>query len=272
MKIMDLMKRAPTTVRVDDDLSTARDLMVWMGIRHLPVMRGTELVGILSEHDVAAYLSRTGEGPRGASGHAVERIMHSPVETATPDEPVGQAAERMARHKIGCLPVVDRGALVGIVTSTDILANQVRRAPEPAPDSGPTVAEAMSRNVQTVHAGDHLLDAAARMQSYGIRHLPVVDGDGEILGMLSDRDVRAAVGNPKRVAGGREAEIQLELLQVRDAMSAPAITVREDERCVDVAHYFADMNASAVPVVNEAGELVGICSYIDILRALSSSR
>jgi CBS-domain-containing membrane protein len=274
MKIKELMKRTPTTVQIDDDLTTARDLMVWMGIRHLPVLDGGKLIGILSESDVAAFQARTGISPRSMSGHPVEQAMHTPVETSSPEESVDEAAERMAARKIGCLPVVQGSELVGIVTSTDILANQVRMAPanDARSDAGPTVGEAMTRDPQVVRSGDHLLDAAARMQSLGIRHLPVIDGDGKVIGMLSDSDVRTAVGDPQRVAGGQAAEVQLELLLVRDVMSAPAVTVRPDERCADVARYFADMKVGAMPVVDAEDRILGICSYIDILRALSAAR
>jgi CBS domain-containing protein len=277
MKIKELMKRSPTTVQVDDDLTTARDLMVWMGIRHLPVLDGGKLIGTLSESDVAAFQARTGTSPRTMSGHPVEQAMHTPVETSTPEELVDDAAQRMAARGINCLPVVEGGDLVGLVTASDILANQVRMAPanEAQPVGqpvGPIVSEAMTRAPQVVHAGDHLLDAAGRMQAMSIRHLPVIDGDGKVIGMLSDGDVRTAVGNPRRVVGGEAAEVQLELLLVRDVMSSPAITVRPDERCTDVARYLAGTNVGAMPVVDADNRILGICSYIDILRALSAGR
>lgn len=271
MKIRELMKRSPTTIHVDDDLTTARDLMVWMGIRHLPVLDSGKLVGILSDSDVAAFQARTGAGPRSLSGHPAEEAMHTPVETATPDDSVDEAAARMAARKISCLPVIDGDDLIGIITSTDILANQVRMTPAEESRHGPVVADAMTPDPQVVRAGDHVLDAAGRMQAMGIRHLPVIDGDGKVIGMLSDRDVRMAVGSPARVVGGQTAEVQLELLQVRDVMTVPALTVRPDERCSQVARLFADMHLGAVPVVDDEGKILGICSYIDILRALAAS-
>ncbi|WP_428263798.1 CBS domain-containing protein [Haliangium sp.] len=270
MKIKNLMKRSPTTVHVDDDLATARDLMVWMGIRHLPVMDGDELVGILSERDVAAWRAVRNESVSGLAGHPVEQAMRSPVHITSPESDADDAAARMAEHRISCLPVVDAGALVGIITATDILAAQIGHAPAPDPAAhGATVAEAMTRNPTSVRADDHLLDAAARMHKLGVRHLPVVDGDNAVIGMLSDRDVRSAVGNPRRAAGGKDAEIRLELLRVGDVMTSPVRTIRASEHCADVARYFADTNVGAMPVVDAAGALVGICSYIDLLRALS---
>jgi CBS domain-containing protein len=272
MKIRELMKRTPTTIHVDDDLTTARDLMVWMGIRHLPVLSSGKLVGILSDSDVAAFQARIGAGPRSLSGHPAEQAMHTPVETAAPEDSVEEAAARMASRKISCLPVIEGEELVGILTSSDILANQVRMAaPAEETRGGPTVADAMTPDPQVVRAGDRLLDAAGRMQAMGIRHLPVLDGDGKVIGMLSDRDLRTAVGNPERVVGGITAPVQLELLHVRDVMSAPALTVRPDETCAHVARFFADVHVSAVPVVDDEGKILGICSYIDILRALAAS-
>lgn len=264
MKIEDVMRRFPLSVNVDDDLVRARELMVWMGIRHLPVMSGGKLVGILSERDVAAHLAAH------TNGCPVERAMHSPVQTAAPTDSITEAAGRMAEYKIGCLPVTDKGTLVGLVTSTDILNAQVRKAMAPSPPvpTPPLVRDVMTRDPQTVHPDDHLLDAAGRMQAAGVRHLPVVNGNGEVIGMLSDRDVRSAVGDPRRALRS-EGEIKLELMQVRDVMSSPAITVREDESCADVARHFANLRVGSVPVLDHSGALVGILSYIDIVRVLA---
>lgn len=58
-------------------------------------------------------------------------------------------------------------------------------------------------------------------------------------------------------------------MRVRDVMSTPVITVRPHELCTDVARYFADLSASAVPVVDDEDRIVGIVSYIDVLRLLA---
>lgn len=268
MKIREVMKRFPATVHADDDLALARDYMVWMGIRHLPVVDDGKLVGLLTELDIATYQAQLGQGPRGGYDHPVERAMQSQAQTATPDDSVTEAMARMAQYKIDCLPITELGKLVGIVTVTDILAAQVQEAMAPTPSAGPTVAEAMTRDPQVVHPDDHITDAAARMQTHGIRHLPVIDGDGTIIGMLSDRDVRTAVGDPRRMLE-EPPPVRIAELRVRDAMSAPVITARPDELCTDVARYFTDLAASAVPVVDDDEKLVGIVSYIDILRVLA---
>ena len=270
MKIREVMKRFPATINVDDDLALARDYMVWMGFRHLPVMNDGKLVGLLTERDVATYQARLGEGPRGGHDHPVERAMQHPVQTAIPDDSVTEAAARMAQYKIDCLPVTDMGELIGIITVTDILSAEVQAAMAPGPSAGPTVNEAMTRDPRVVHPNDHITDAAARMQTHGIRHLPVIDGEGKVMGMLSDRDVRGAVGDPRRILD-QFPPVRIAELSVRDVMSTPAITVRAHELCTDVARYFVDLAASAVPVVDDDEKLVGIVSYIDILRVLAQT-
>jgi acetoin utilization protein AcuB len=172
----------------------------------------------------------------------------------------------MAHDKLGCLPVVEQGHLVGVVTTTDLLEAQVRTAMEPRDSGGPTVAEAMVRNPAIAHPADRLLDAALRMKSLNVRHLPVVDATGRALGMLSDRDVRAAIGDPNQLAGHADA---IDRLRVKDAMTAPAITVEPGRSCADVARDFVHLRASAVPVTDEQGVVIGILSYIDLLRMLA---
>lgn len=272
MQVRDIMKQFPSTARVDDTLEFARDLMVWRGARYLPVLQDKRLVGVLAERDVVAYQARIGAGEHGGLTHPVGRAMTTEVHTAVPEEPVDDAAARMAEHKIGCLPVVEREEVIGLLTVSDILAAQVRELAAPAPKGGPTVADAMTPNPLTAHADDHLLDAALRMQSNHIRHLPVIDGDGSIVGMLSDRDVRSAVGDPRRLAeSGEAAPPSLELLRVGQVMSSPAITVRVDEHLGDAARYFVGISASAMPVVDANHRLVGILSYIDLLSAFAGS-
>jgi CBS domain-containing protein len=194
--------------------------------------------------------------------------MQASPQTAGPGDSVTEAAARMADARIGCLPITSRGELVGIVTTTDILAALVHDAMEPAPVEGPVVADLMTRDPITVHRDDHLLDAAARMRNAGIRHLPVIDAELHVIGMLSDRDLRTVIGDPSRaLEAGRTTRV--DDLRVADAMSSPVTTTAMDARGAEVARYFIDHSISAVPVVDDDDRLVGIVSYIDILRVMA---
>src|SRR5581483_4384485 len=79
----------------------------------------------------------------------------------------------------------------------------------------------------TAAADDNLLDAVERMASRNIRHLPVIDGDRHVVGVLSDRDVRTLVGNSKRPLRPDDAVVRVRSLRVGDAMTRSAFVVRQ---------------------------------------------
>ena len=123
-----IMKRKVVTIAAGERLSTVEDIMTLGGVRHIPVVRGGSLVGVVTERDLLrtslSQLNAYGADTRRAflGGVEIERVMSSPAITIGPDDPVEDAARVMAERKIGCLPVVDEDAqFVGLVTETDLL-------------------------------------------------------------------------------------------------------------------------------------------------------
>ncbi|MDH3686913.1 MAG: CBS domain-containing protein [Myxococcales bacterium] len=140
------MSEKIVTISEEDSLSTVEHIMTLGGVRHMPVVQGGRLVGVVSERDLLraslSNLTEFGSEERRAFLHVVEirRVMSSPPITIVPDATVKAAAWVMAEHKIGCLPVVEGEKLLGMVTETDVLRYfaGVVGAPEPAeaPDAG----------------------------------------------------------------------------------------------------------------------------------------
>jgi acetoin utilization protein AcuB len=121
------MSYQPWTIRRDAELARARAMMREHHIRHLPVLEGGELVGILSERDLAVF-----ERGRGfATGATVEDAMTQEVQTAQASDPVDKIVEGMVADKRGCVVVIDRHNQVeGIFTTIDglqILSEVLRR-------------------------------------------------------------------------------------------------------------------------------------------------
>ncbi len=114
MQIVNLMTSDAITVGPNDKLADAKRVMDEGGFRRVPVVDGGQLVGILTERDIrghAGYLEST----------RVDAAMRSPVITVSPYNTVRDAATLMLKHKIGGLPVLASGELVGIVTTSDLL-------------------------------------------------------------------------------------------------------------------------------------------------------
>ena len=122
-----IMTRSPRTIDRNQTLDIADQLVAGSHIRHLPVMDGARVVGVLSQRDLfQAALSRAlGYGSVGRArllgSIPVKEVMSEPVVTIEADTAIGEAARLMVSRKIGCLPVVERGALVGLVTESDVV-------------------------------------------------------------------------------------------------------------------------------------------------------
>jgi CBS domain-containing protein len=115
------------TISADDSLSTVEDIMTLGRVRHMPVVRGGTLVGVVSQRDLLraslSNLTEFGSEQRRAFLQVVEikRVMSSPPIVVDPDATPEAAALVMAEKKIGCLPVLDGQVLVGMLTETDLL-------------------------------------------------------------------------------------------------------------------------------------------------------
>lgn len=256
--------REPVTLNDDDTLALAIQTMLWAEIRHLPVLRDGNLVGVVTERDLLAHRARRGKQ---GLGDLLATVMSKPAVTAQPDMDVGEAADLMLAQRLGCLPVVDGRAIVGVVTRSDVIAAWRESAGDARPDRRTPLRGLMKRAPLTTTAGELLLDAVARMELNGIRHLPVVDGEGRLVGMLSDRDVRTAIGNSLRPLGRKDAVVRLESTRVENVMSRRPIHVDEEATLAEAAALLALRRVGALAVVDANHKLQGIVSYVDVLRA-----
>ena len=127
MTVGKVMSPTPVVVEPKAPLREVCRLMAEHRIRHVPVISADGLVGVISDRDVREALPSP-IGPDGAAEYAaamdhiaVWKVMAEQVITVTPRTPLAQAAHLLADRKIGCLPVIEAGRLVGIVTETDVL-------------------------------------------------------------------------------------------------------------------------------------------------------
>jgi len=128
MAIQEYMTVDPITVQANDSIWQALKMLQGHEIRHLPVIQGKRLVGIISDRDFRQVLPSSlampeEQGQFRAWGTQVKvgEIMTRKVVTVTPQTRTDKAAQLMVEHRIGCLPVLRGSTLVGIVTRMDLL-------------------------------------------------------------------------------------------------------------------------------------------------------
>ena len=130
------------------------------------------------------------------------------------------------------------------------------------------VSRSMTQKVITTGSEEDVFDAYEKMSQNRIRHLPVIDADGRLIGIVTDRDIRSAlpysmIKDPTRTA---EAE-KVKNLKVMDIMTADPKTIGPHHTIQDALVLIQDLRVGALPVVDKEGKLKGILSVRDLLRA-----
>jgi CBS domain-containing protein len=125
--VEEIMMGAPVTLKPEDTLDLANDLISLGRIRHIPVVEDGRLIGLLTARDLIGAAASQIFGLKQKRKSAllktilIKDVMKKNVITVSPRTSIKEAARLMAKKKIGCVPVVETGALVGLLTTTDIL-------------------------------------------------------------------------------------------------------------------------------------------------------
>lgn len=127
MLVRKKMKKELITIAKDEKMTTAKKILQEKGVRHLPVVDGKKLVGLVTNMDIRKAEASPATSLEIRELHylldklKVSEIMTRNVITISPDISIEEATILMHDNKIGCLPVVEEGNLVGIITEDDIM-------------------------------------------------------------------------------------------------------------------------------------------------------
>jgi CBS domain-containing protein len=180
-------------------------------------------------------------------------LMTADVITASPETPIKAAARLMVRNKVSGLPVCDEGnCVVGIITEADFLRLEVAREEALNPKPVERVEEVMHRSVLTISPDATVGDAARMMVINDVNRLPVTDGDGKSLGIISRLDVVAAFTRPDEII---EDEIKEDLLR-------RVLFVDPDDINVDVTNGIVTFSGE-IGTRNEARLLAELARRLD---------
>ncbi|MBL8879470.1 MAG: CBS domain-containing protein [Phycisphaerales bacterium] len=282
MAILNYATRDVLWVRPHDSIDKAISLMEERGIHHLPVVRDGQVVGILSDRDILLAVGwrlsserRADDGPNAPvlGPREVEEIMTHPVESLDPNESLLHAVHVLVRLRIGALPVLRDGVLMGILSETDVLRSLKKEHAHLSVRHllGRPLREMMTANLTTVGPKTNISQVLAIFRSHRIRHLPVTS-DGDLIGIISDRDVRRALGVSTIMDAAAQEKGKL--------YEGPQTAIEIMTRCVQCAPLDATLGDAidlllenhihCLPVVDH-GRLVGIFTATDVMNAVSRS-
>lgn len=125
MNARDVMTESPTTVAASATTWEAAELLQSLEIRHLPVIEDDELVGILSDRDLDGTrlpLDQASLDQAMVAGRRpVSEVMSTHVIAVSPEDSLREVVEAMLEHRVGAVPVVEHGDVLGIVSYVDLL-------------------------------------------------------------------------------------------------------------------------------------------------------
>jgi acetoin utilization protein AcuB len=127
----------------------------------------------------------------------------------------------------------------------------------------------MTKNPITVDPETSMMRASKILKEHNIRRLPVVDG-GKLVGIVSDRDIKEASPSKATTLDVHELYYLLSEVKIRDIMTKNPITVNENETILKCAAIMQEKKISGLPVLDDAGALVGIVSETEVYKVLLS--
>jgi CBS domain-containing protein len=273
------MTTRAVTVRSDDPVTTAVERMTRYGFSALPVVDARyRLVGIVSLLDVLRHREESGTD----ADVPVGSVMTTDVLSMGPSVSTAVLAHRLRTYgELRVMPIVESGVLVGVVTRSNLLAPKQRtgrfdrllrrwgggdsaedeellrlarpRRTGPAPVTTTPVREVMTTDVVSIGTAQPLRQAAELLIRHRFTALPVLDHDGNLLGILSEADL---LGDPLYEQRARRT--------VGSAMTSRPITIDAASTVGDARSLVADRGVRLLPVV-EDGRLVGVLGRSDLL-------
>ena len=190
-RVDQIMTSPLLTITPDCPMLDASRLMETNHVRHLCVSDEEKIVGVISVRDLVRYFVDSEGGPLRDLDNVFRPLsvlgvlMQTTMETIESERTVLEATQSMAGKRIGSLLVLDAGAIVGIVTETDVVRKVIAAG---LAASGTPVGAVMNAPLIQIDIDDTARDASRLMAEKRIRHLAVTE-DNKIVGLLSLRDL-----------------------------------------------------------------------------------
>ncbi|WP_405290022.1 CBS domain-containing protein [Methanobrevibacter sp.] len=261
MQIKNLMSEDLITVDKDQNLSDALKLLRKHNVSRLPVTNNKELVGIISERDIANKLGSSKYESMPASRLHISSVMVKDVFTVPQSMQLEEVAKLMLDNGIGSVPVMDDDKMVGIVSKADFVTLATGIAFDKI-----TVKEIMSKDLVSASPTDRLIHARRLMLESNVGRLPVLDDD-KLVGMITSKDLMRAFIDFRKKVPEKYQKSQIKEVLVEDIMSHNPTYVSKDMSITEVSEIIMETGYNGLPVV-EGDDVIGIITQTDILRLI----
>ena len=265
MHVKDIMSSEVVVVDKDQNIHDALKLMKKHKVSKLPVVNGhgrnnKELVGIITEKDIALRLGSSKYGNLAPSHFHVSTVMSPDLITVESNKTLGNAAKMMIDNKIGGIPVVNDGELIGIVTKTDFV-----KTCQGVPYTDNIVKNRMKTNLMTINPQDRLVHARRMIIDENIGRLLVMDGNS-LEGIVTAKDIACSMVSFRKVVPDKYQSSRIRNLIVEDIMTQNVRTIQEEATIADASTMMIDEDFSGIPVVNDDSGIAGIITKTDIMN------
>ena len=261
MQVKNLMSEDLITVDKDQSLSDALKLLRKHNVSRLPVINKKELVGIVSERDIANKLGSSKYESMPASRLHVSSVMVKDVITVPETIQLADVAKLMLDEGIGSVPVMCEDKMVGIVSKADF----VTLADGIAFDKI-SVKEIMCKDLIVVSPTERLVHARRLMLESNIGRLPVVEDD-EVIGMVTSKDLMRAFIDFRKTVPEKYQKAQIKDVLVEDIMSINPTCATKDMTISELSEIIIETGYNGLPVVEDS-KVIGIVTQTDILRLI----
>lgn len=262
MQVKNLMSTSLITIDKDQSLADALKLLRKNRISRLPVLNNKELVGIISERDIAQKLGSSKYEHMPASRLHVSSVMVKDVISVPQTMLLADVAKLMLENGIGSVPVMDDGKMVGIVSKADFTTLAV--------DGEYTkicTKDLMTKGIISISPSERLVHARRVSMDSKVGRLPVID-DENLVGMITSKDLMRAFIDFRKKVPEKYQKSQIKEVLVEDIMSTNPTVVSKDIPISEVAEIMIDTGYNGLPVV-ENDKVVGIITQTDILRLIA---
>ena len=261
MQIKNLMSEDIITIDKDQNLSDALKLLRKHNVSRLPVTNNKQLVGIISERDIADKLGSSKYESMPASRLHISSVMVKDVFTVPQTMQLDEVARLMLENGIGSVPVMEDGEMVGIVSKADFVTLAVGIAFDKI-----AVKEIMTKGLIAVSPTERLVHARRQMKDNHVGRLPVVDED-VLEGMVTSKDLMRAFIDFRKKVPEKYQKSQIKEVLVEDVMSSNPTFTTKEATISEVAKIMIETGYNGLPVV-EDNKVVGIITQTDILRLI----